>query len=164
MTYGYNTAVAIRRLLDRNRRTYSLIVLLREMAASHELLTRRSYVLRYHRGSGGALPLSIAHRVFDDYAGPGRLWVPRSVVTADLRTLDAIAKRTRPIVDKVIAHRDRRRGRLGARTVDDLGKSISVLERTCIRYQLLLLQVAPNKMLPSLNAGDAESDIYRLTH
>jgi hypothetical protein len=170
--HGRGAAVAIRRLLDYKerrqgqksepvQRTYSLVVLLREMAVSNQLLTRRSFVQPYNRVSRGQLG-DAADRRFDKCAGVGKQFMPRSVIVADLRRLERIKRQVKPLVDKAIAHADRNRGRLSPRTIEDLHEALSVIEEVLLRYYFLLTRGDPGSLLPSRNCTDIKSDIYHL--
>jgi len=152
--YATHASIGIRRLLDKDVRTYSLFLLLSKIEKNPQVITRRSFVLRY------SAPLrDMGMRDFDNIAGPGTSSLPRNIVRADLDTLKTIANKIRPIVNKVIAHRERKPKRLSKPTWDELHNAIEQIAQMCARYELILNQTGVGSMLPSINASNTNHDV-----
>jgi hypothetical protein len=66
--YWMEQAVAIRRLVDWDKRAISLIRLIEQIADHPEVLSRRRYVGHYKAGN---LAKQFAHRHFDKQTRPG---------------------------------------------------------------------------------------------
>jgi hypothetical protein len=152
--YATHAAIGIRRLLDKNDKTYSLLLLLSKMETNPQVITRRSFIFRYSpserdMGTGD----------FDDIAGQGAKSLPRHIVCADLDKLEVISTKIRPIVNKVIAHRERKPKRLTRPTWDELHDAIEQIAKMCSRYEHILNQTGGSSMLPSINASNTDHDV-----
>lgn len=152
--YTSHAAIGIRRLLDKNDKTYSLFLLLSKIEKNPQVITRRSFVLRYSPSQR-----DMAMSDFDDIAGSCVKSLPRDVVHADLDKLLIISDRIRPIVNKVIAHRERKPKRLTKPTWHELHNAIDKIAQMCARYDLILNQVGTISMLPSINASNTDQDV-----
>lgn len=155
--YGTHGAVGIRRILDNDDKTYSLLLLLRKIERNPQVITRRSFKLRY-----SILNKELADGDFDDIAGRGAKYLPRSVVRADLQKIEAVSNKIKPVVNKVIAHRERKPKGLSRVTCQQLHDAICEIDRMCIRYCLILNQESVASMLPTVSASLADSDIRRV--
>lgn len=152
--YATHSAVGIRRILDHDDRTYSLLLLLRKIERNPQVITRRSFKLRYSKSNK-----ELAEEDFDDIAGRGAKYLPRSVVQADLQKIETESNKIKPVVDKVMAHRDRRPKGLSRPTWQQLQDAISEVDRMCVRYCLILNQQSITSMLPTVSASLADTDI-----
>ncbi len=107
--HGRSVMLQVRRLVDTDKRTYSLRRLLGSIAEHHDLITRRAFVLsypRHHRDIAAA-----RWRQHTDAANGDSL--PKSVPIQDLEALERASAKICNIVNKDIAHLDRvRRKRL----------------------------------------------------
>jgi hypothetical protein len=151
--YASHAAIGIRRLLDRGDRTYSLLLLLSKIDKNPQVITRRSFVLRYSPSER-----DIAMSDFDDLAGAGVKSLPQNVVRADLDKLFAISDRIRPIVNKVIAHHQRKPRGLTKPTWQEIHDAIDQIAQMCDRYHRILNQFGTISMLPSINACNTDRD------
>lgn len=103
--YGKVLALQVRRLADNNPRSYSVRRMVGDILVNHRLITRTSY-LRSHRPQ----ERQYAERTwisYTDSTNPDVL--PRGVCDRDLRALRMAAFRVSRLVDRDIAHLDRRR-------------------------------------------------------
>jgi len=149
--YGTDAAISVRCILDEDKRTYSLMLLLRKIVQNPQVITRRSFVYKYSEKFLG-------QKDFDNLTSIGINSLPRKVVEQDLYKLEKIASRIRPIVNKVIAHRERKPKGLTKITWNELHYAIKEIEKMCIRYSLILNQKGIDTMLPSINASRCRSD------
>lgn len=152
--YASHAAIGVRRLLDRDDRTYSLLLLLSKIEKNPQVITRRSFVLRYSPSER-----DIAISDFDDLAGPGVKSLPHNIVRADLDRLFAISDRIRPIVNKVIAHHQRKPRGLTKPTWQEIHDAIDQIAQMCDRYHRILNQVGTISMLPTINASNTDHDV-----
>lgn len=152
--YQTHVALGIRRIIDTDKRTYSLLILLREIEQNPNVITRRSFLSKYSSNTK-----CLGETEFDRIAGPGQSALSSRAVTNDLLKIEAIARDLRPIVDKVIAHRERKYRILRRVTWNTIHKSISDIEDICKCYSLILNQVTMISMLPSISASDASNEV-----
>jgi len=152
--YASHAAIGVRRLLDKNDRTYSLLLLLAKIEKNPQIITRRSFVLRYSPSDR-----DIAMSDFDHLAGSGVKSLPHNVVRADLDKLFAISYRIRAIVNKVIAHHQRKARGLPKITWQEIHDAIEQIAQMCDRYHRILNQVGTISMLPSINTSNTDRDV-----
>jgi len=88
--------------------------------------------------------------------------LPAAVITADIRRLESIAEDLRPIIDKTIAHRERKYKKLKKVTWSRIHASVSEIEEICKRYSLILNQVTMISLLPSITAANASAEAIQL--
>src|SRR5437762_2469574 len=91
LAYVTGQASAIRRLVDWDRRTISLIRLIEEMADQPEVLSRRRFVGHYR----GHLPAKFGHLHFDRLTRPGADKVDRQLILQHRRELLTAHRRLR---------------------------------------------------------------------
>jgi hypothetical protein len=152
--YSTHAAIGIRRLLDKDIKTYSLLLLLSKIEKNPQVITRRSYVLQYPSHLR-----DIGIKDFDNIAGPNSISLPRHIVQADLVKLVTISNEIRPIVDKVMAHRERNPKRIPKLRWGELHNAIEQIAKMCARYQLILNQEGSASMLQSINASNTDHDV-----
>jgi hypothetical protein len=154
--YATHAVIGIRRVLDRDKRTYPLLHLVREIEKQHSILTRRSFV------SGYGANRDLGDSDFDRIAGRGAAFLPKSTVTRDRRKLERLEQRGRALANKFFAHRDRNRGRIRKRSFKEIRDFLGQIETMCIRYELILRRTEPSTLLPSVDASDTISDARRV--
>jgi hypothetical protein len=140
-TYGRNVVVGIRRMLDSDRRSLSLVNLLRQVGAHNRVLClqrfTRSY-LRYRHDREGWR--ETAQHEFQDLVGDQE-FITKRQVRADLAQLARHWRKLERVTHKRIAHYEPRR-RIGKEPLwSDIHGAIEALERMVIRYLWLLRQV-----------------------
>jgi hypothetical protein len=144
----YSAVIAIRKQMENDPRSVSMLRLLQTIRPRAARLTRADYVAR-----AGELPTNATERErlehelrgevlnerFDGLAGAGEQHVTEASVQRDIDQLLAAARALAPYVQWTIAHRDRRG--IGASTTttwDDLNGAIDLLEQLVRRYNELL--------------------------
>jgi hypothetical protein len=140
--YVNDMTMAVRRLVDRDRRTISFARLMREIEDHPEVMTRVRFVARYPpflRKNG--------QRDFERFASPTAKTIHRRFVQRHQRELLTAAERLKAFVDKHVAHKDRRPMRR-LPTYAELDESIDVLGRLAKAYSLLLEQTALVEVVP----------------
>lgn len=145
-------ALGIFRELDRNRKSQSLLNLLRDIDANAGQFTYRRFAAKY---SGFMRPM--AQRDFQQFAVKDGSRIDRRKLKKDIAELKRL---TRPVVryrHKVVAHRNRR-PIASPGTISDLYAAIDLLEKLAIKYNLLLTQSGMNTLL----AGNAHPGLEKI--
>lgn len=123
--HGRSLMLQVRKLVDPDSRTYSVRKLLGEIANSPRTITRRSFFAAYPRHHR-----DIAAKNWAKYTGGIKVdRLPKSVPLRDIDLLKRLSERICTLVNRDIAHLDRRR-RLRKTNFDEiydvLGKLVSI--------------------------------------
>lgn len=132
INYIEAATLGVFRQVDRNRRSQSLLNVLRDIDANARQFTFRRFDAKWH---GGAF----AQRSFQQFAIKDGSRIDRRKVKRDIAELKRV---TKPIVKyrhKVVAHQNRRRI-ASPGTINDLYAAIDLLEQLVMKYNLLLTQ------------------------
>ncbi len=142
--YAVHASIGVRRVLDRGKKTYSLIVLLEKIAANPQLLSRTSFVSCY-----GKLR-DLGEKDYDSLAGTNATHLPPTFATDLIARLKAAERNLAPVTDKEIAHRERKKwiGRRGSYA--ELHAALKEIDAVACRLNFLLNQDGRN----SLRAGN----------
>ena len=131
--HGHTLMLYVRKLADDDPRTYSLRKLIGAISQNPQLITKRSFLLAYpnhHR--------DIAERRWSQHAGSVHAkQLPKAVPLKDIEILKLLSKRICNLVNKDIAHLDRRRRRRTA-GFDELYKLLRKLVGLSAKYGDLL--------------------------
>lgn len=103
--HGRSLMLQVRKLVDSDSRTYSLRKLLGEIANNPESLTKRSFVAAYQKHHRDIAANNWAKYVH----GKSVPHLPESVPLKDIELLERLSKRVCILVNKDVAHLDRRR-------------------------------------------------------
>jgi len=131
-------ATAIRRITEKPNRSWksiSLRILLEDMAQNDTELTRGRYLAMY-RGSSRE---RFGNRDFDQIArkrGAKKLTARR--INSDIKELDHVCRSIFRLVNKVVAHTEEDRRRIGKTRYGDFDKAIRKIVTTFQRYDLLI--------------------------
>jgi hypothetical protein len=145
--YGITQAAALRRLDDKDRRTYSLRLLIQEIADHPEVLSRRRFVGLYR----GHLPASFGHEHFQRVAGPDGRTVDAKLLRRHLREFLKTLHSVHVFVDKNVAHFDRRRMRR-LPTYADLNKCVDLIVKLAKEFSFIL-KAEGTGVVPSIPYG-----------
>ncbi len=152
--YANHLAMGIRRVLDTDTRTYSLLLLVRQIDSNAEIITARSFMAapsrRGLRREGEA--------TWEMLAGVDTDHLPAGFAAEDLRTLEGARKRLGPLLDKVFAHSERIRGRLPKRAWEEFHTLVRTIGNVCVRCNLVLTSVSPSTMQPVIEGLDGDLD------
>ena len=131
-------STAIRRMVEEPGRRWdsvSLLILLEDLKTHDDLLTRERFRLRYPRN----LRERFADRDFDTITRRKRaLRLTASGIQKDMARLRRAAQPVKRLVNKVVAHTELDRRRIGKATYEALDQAVDVIEATFRRYSLLL--------------------------
>ncbi len=163
MQQGYVAfaGTAIRRLLEepsKRNRSVSLVILLRELQQHKHLLTRRWFCSHYK-----GIVAKIADRDFDSIArkkGVARISADR--IERDIARLERAAEPVRRLVNKVIAHTERDRRRIGRPKYGQINAAIDEIVATYKRYRLLIEQRGgePSEIVRTVRVSDDLARIW----
>jgi hypothetical protein len=140
--YIYDMAMAVRRLVDRDRRTISFYRLMDDIADHPEVMTRRRFTVRYPGWLRDA-----GDRDFERFASPAANRIHPRVIRGHQQKLVRAARRLKTYVDKHVAHNDRRPMRR-LPTFDELDRCVDLLGELAREYTLLLEQAALTDIVP----------------
>lgn len=141
--YVNDLTVAIRRLVDWDKRSISLVRLMQEIENHPEVITRKRFLARYDDGH----PRDLAQGDFERFAKPGAAQIDPEVIRGHRRELVEAQRRLRQFVNRHVAHRDRHPMR-HLPTFLELDACIDLLERLVKVYALLLEQVGLAEVVP----------------
>jgi hypothetical protein len=146
LAHNYATAVAlgIRKLMDHDKRSLSLVRLLEDILANRKVVTRASYAAMYrseHR--------DLADRHFTALVGGKHKVLPPGVIKRDLRSMIRAERRIRIFVNKKLAHLELNTRRRRLLKYGDLIQTVQLLESFLLKYRSLLSADAPTTLLPT---------------
>ncbi len=142
LNYVESTFVAIRKLMDHDKRSISFYHFLKELEANPHIITRASHLSHYSDHNK-----IIGNKYFDSVAGSGLNKLPKSIPQNDLKQLLTAEKKIRTIVNKRIAHLDRNNLKRKFPSFHEVVDVISLFENTFLKYKQLLTADAGSHML-----------------
>ncbi|MFC1632180.1 hypothetical protein ACFL1I_00895 [Candidatus Omnitrophota bacterium] len=135
--YATHVAMGIRRLIDKDNRTYSLFHLMQSIAKNPQIITRRSYVRRYPKHIK-----RFGQEDFNSLVGAGNDALPKKNVIADLNKFEKNTKRIGTTVDTIFAHSQRKLKGKKKIKWHEIHRAVEGLDKLCIRYSSILNQDA----------------------
>lgn len=132
--YATHAVVGVRRHIDRDTRSESLIQMLETIENNCVAFTK----IRFQRLYPKHLRALVAVKVFKMFSGPRLDHVNPAIVRKDIRTLKKAVRRIAHFTNKRVAHLDRSRLK-ALPTFDQLDHALNELERLVKKYALLLL-------------------------
>lgn len=141
--YQEAVSLRVRRLLDRRDGTYSIRVLIEDIADNAPVLTRARFRQLY---SNTVIPVAAVDGYFDklNLRGGDVLWARSAQL--DLEALERVSQRVRDAADKRFAHYDRTPPK-ELPTWGEVADCVNELERVVTRYRALI-QGAPLEFEP----------------
>ena len=143
--YVAAATMGVRRQVDNDSQSISLVRLLEEIKKNPEVLTRKWFVALYTDPGIRAL---IADRDFDRFAGTIGTHVDPSFVEADIVALKSKAKNLERYATKLVAHLDKK-GPTTIPTFHDLEECVDFMEELLKKYLLLLRADCYTQILPT---------------
>jgi len=136
--YTANATTTVRRVVDKTNRKWksiSLRILLEDMAKNPCELSRKHFYSRYHRSSAQRF----AERDFEGITRKkGALSLTPNRVNRDIKELERSCAVVHRFVNKVVAHTEEDRRKIGKLKYKDLDKAIQKIVDTFQRYSLLV--------------------------
>jgi len=134
INYIHTAVIRVRRLLDKDPRSVSLVRLLNSMKEHRHLLTREAHVALYTNE-----PIELqANGTFDRLAGENERIYPEERLSGDLKNLDGLWTKVEPFANKRISHLDDVSDIGPLPKFSDLDAVIDEIERQLKKYCLLL--------------------------
>jgi len=151
--YIFSASMGVRRLADRNLRTNSLYVLLKEIKDNPEILSRERYVSKFVKDSG--FSREEASMFFDDLVGEGKQHIDPIEVQRDIDILVEKYGKLRAYINKTIAHAERKAHAKIEKpedlpTIGDLDDCIDYMEQLFKKYYAIFYQGAYTTLLPTI--------------
>jgi len=153
-------ATAIRRMMEKHTTRWnsiSLRILLDDMADNDAVLTRKR-----HRSLYKGPTVEVADEHFNELVRSNSArYFSASRIRPDIRVLEEVCRPIKRLVDKVIAHTEADRRRVGRVRFEQLDRAVDALELTFRRYDQL---VRGSTVTPSLPPGyfDVRDDFLEL--
>ena len=140
-------------------KSLSLVILLEDLKTNHTVLTRDRFRRMYGRA---CVHETLADRGFDRIARRnGATCIPPARIERDIAALKRVAAPVKRLVDKVVAHTEQDRRRVGKCKYNDLDKAIDLLEKTFCRYRSLIHGSWPEPLV-SLDGFDVTNDLLKI--
>jgi hypothetical protein len=155
--YEDSVLAAIRRQVDTDKRSISLVLLLKEISSYPHILSRERFV---QQAVANKLPASegALNRMFDHYTAPGVNHIKAGDVCAELRALQAQTKDIKEYSTKRVAHFDKK-GPEDSPTVLQVHAALDHLYALVEKYLLLLRAVKYEKV--QLADEETWKDVFR---
>ena len=139
-------------------KSVSLVILLRDLSQHHAKLTRE----RFRRMYQGKVRVGLADREFDGIAREkGATCISSTRIERDISAIKRVADPVRRLVNKVVAHTEEDRQRMGECKYSDLDRAIDLLEETYRRYRMLIHGSCPSPLV-FLHHYDVANDLRRI--
>lgn len=171
-TYADSAVMAVRRLVDNDRKSISFTNLLDKLIKNAKAFNRGWYISLWGNPPEPAviidnIQLSMREAVikqandfaknvhfkranakFDEFAGKVKNYIDIKRVEKDKRHLKLMAIRIQHYADRQVAHHDKR-GPKGIPTFQELDCCVDIFEGLCLKYLMLLKASAPTTLLPT---------------
>lgn len=144
-SHACREAVAIRRHAKSDEKSISLLRILQELAENPTLVSRAEFVQRY---TDKGLPSSMGNGDFDAHVGKGKDRLCADAVRQEIEEFKTAAKGIEHIVDRQIAHVDRRGRSMDVPTFAEVERCTAIMERLVLRYELLLTGGSSPTLMP----------------
>lgn len=130
--YGVQAATAIRRHIKVDGDSISLMRLLKQMKQCANQFTYDSYLKRYPVINGQEVQKS----KFQEFSDDGKI-ISEHKIDNDIQELEKIGRKVADLVDRIIAHLDKR-GLKEQVTYNDIEESINILNKMTCKYIRLI--------------------------
>lgn len=158
-------ATAIRRMIEPPRKqsnrkwqSISLVILLQDVAANDTVLTRQRYKSLYKN----SVALRFADRDFNKIAGSEKAsHVTADRIRRDIRKIETACAPVERLVNKVVAHTEADRRKVGSIKYAQIDSAINLLEAMFQRYSLLIHGKVCDPLVP-LDDIDVRADFKKI--
>lgn len=130
--YLYNAAMGVRRFVDKDQRSISLYLLLKDIIKNPEILSRERYVALF-KETGFADDYDYINQDFDKLVGKGENHLDPGDLEKDIQQLLERTKVLTTYVNKTVAHLDKEKLEK-LPTIKDLDDSIDLLVKLVQKY------------------------------
>ena len=130
--YLYNAAIGIRRFMDKDTKSVSLYLLLKDIKENPEILSRERYTALF-KDTGFADDYNYINQCFDKLVGEGKDHIDPTDVEGDIKRLIERTEVLRTYVNKTIAHLDKEKLKK-LPTIKNLDDSVDLLDELVQKY------------------------------
>jgi len=134
--YLYNAAIGVRRFVDKDTRSVSLYLLLKDIKENNEILSRERYTALF-KDTGFADDFDYINRGFDELVGEGKKHIEPADVEDDINKLIRRTEVLTTYVNKTVAHLDKENLET-LPTIKDLDDSIDLIVKLVQKYYAIL--------------------------
>jgi hypothetical protein len=147
--------MSIGRVCDKDSRTNSLAMFLKDLKDNKQYLTREKYISHYD--ASNSFLLRIANKDFDALAGEKKSVYPGEKIDEDIERLTERepCKKILSYRNQYVAHSDRAKDE-SLPTYDDLFKSFEVIEEIANKYNSLVLGKGYVNLTPTMQGNWAD--------
>lgn len=161
-TFVHSTVLAVRRQIDSDQKSLSLMRFLLELQKYPELISRSYHETLYSRPEYSVdRARSAARHTYDKFVGQDAQVLDVSTVQNEIQRLKASSEKIHHYADRVVAHYDSRGLNQDTPKFNDVTECLKVIEELVLRYILLLKGAWQDSLLPTFQY-DWKS-IFRLT-
>jgi hypothetical protein len=150
LNYIEAATLGVFRQIDGNRKSQSLLNLLRDIDASYKLFSYRRFSAKY------SMP-GMAESQFQQFAIKDGSRIDKGKIRKDIAGLLRVTKPILKYRHKVVAHKNKRQVSING-TINDLYKAIDFIENMVIKYHLLLTQGG----MSTLQAGNSYPNLQEI--
>jgi len=147
--FVHSSALAVRREVDRDPKSVSLVRFLTEVRDRPDLVSREYHRSLYDRLGDKELADDLARRTYDRHVGASATALDQNTVQQEIDSLQKTSKIIRHYANRAVAHYDTRGLSEPVPSFADLGECLRVLETLVLRYMLLLKGASQSTLLPT---------------
>lgn len=161
-TFVHSTVLAVRRQVDSDRNSVSIMRFLRELQKYPELISRSYHEALYSRPEYSVdFALSAARHTYDRYVGPNANVLDVNTIQNEVQRLKTSSEKIHHYADRVVAHYDSRGLTQETPKFDDVSDCLRLIEELVLRYVLLLKGAWQDSLLPTFQYDWKR--VFRLT-
>lgn len=161
-TFVHSTVLAVRRQVDSDRNSVSLIRFLRELQKYPELISRSYHETLYSRPEYSVdFARSAARHTYDRYVGPNADVLDVNTIQDEIQRLNTSSEKIHHYADRVVAHYDSRGITQETPKFDDVRDCLRLIEEVVLRYVLLLKGAWQDSLLPTFQYD--WKNVFRVT-
>jgi len=149
-TFVHSSVLAVRRQLDKDERSVSLLQFLLELKEYPELVSRNFHRSLYNEPAYGTERSDdMANYTYDKFVGVKATSLNPATVQQEIDSLKAASERLRHYANRNVAHYDGRGLQHPTPKFEELTECLALMEKLILRYLLLLKGTSPDKLLPT---------------
>jgi hypothetical protein len=149
-TFVHSTTLAVRRQVDQDKNSVSLLRFLMELQKFPDLISREYHRSLYERPDyDKKFADSMARHTYDRHVGVGDANLNTGALQQEIDSLIDASQKLHHYADRLVAHYDTRGLERPTPKFEDLTSCLATLEKLVLRYLLLLKGAGQEKLLPT---------------
>jgi hypothetical protein len=149
-TFVQSTVLAVRRQVDRDQNSASLLRFLLELQKFPDLISRQYHRSLYERPEyEEKVADEMTNYTYDEHVGAGATVLDVDTIQLEIDSLVDASQKLHHYADRVVAHYDLRGLEHPTPKFDDLTNCLAVVEKLVLRYLVLLKGAAQEELLPT---------------